>query len=521
MYKRLKKKKRSNQPIGIGDTELNQPLSANLEENTELLRSLFGDKSDLVVRHVHSKGLLRAAVIYLDTLIDNALMDEFVIKEMQIRLDRLALEGYILPLNADKFDLFTHQMEVISTLGEAIQCLLRGNSVVLLDSHVEAICAGTGGGERRSVSEPTNESVVRGPRESFNETLQTNIGLVRRRLNTHRLRIEKLKLGKLSNTPVAVLHIEGVAQQEIVEEVKSRLHEIDIDGILESLYIEEMIEDSRSYTPFPTIFNTERPDRIAAGLLEGRVAILLEGTPIGLLVPATLGMFLYSNEDYYERYDIASFLKILRSFTFILSIVMPGFYVAILTFHQEMIPTPLLIALTGQREGVPFGIAIEVALMEITFEILREAGIRLPKTIGSAVSIVGGLVLGQAAVEAGLVGAGTVIAVSITAIASFCTPSYNLAIAARLLRFFILALTAMLGAFGLFFGLILIIIHLNSLRSFSVPYLSPVAPFHRKGWRDLFIRFPWWAMKQRPEEVAGANEYRMSPQKPQQGGRNR
>ncbi|MEW9669294.1 spore germination protein [Ammoniphilus sp. 3BR4] len=519
MYKKLKKKKRIMNPDA--SDQLKRSLSRDLKENIDCFIQLFGKTGDLVIRQVQSLGSLHAAVLYLETIADPMLIDEFVVKELQIHLDRFASEGFVFPLNADKIDLFTNQLMTISTLEEGVKCLLSGNSLVLLDSHGEALAASTAGGQRRSVSEPTNESVVRGSRESFNESLQTNLGLIRKRLNTHQLRIEKMQIGKLSNTPVAILHMDGIAQEGIVEEVKGRLQEIEIDGILESLYIEEMIEDPRGYTPFPTIFNTERPDRIAAGLLEGRIAILIEGTPIALLVPATLGMFLFSNEDYYQRYDIASFLKLLRTFTFFLSIIMPGFYVAVLTYHQEMIPTPLLIALTGQREGVPFGIAIEVALMEVTFEILREAGIRLPKTIGSAVSIVGRLVLGQAAVEAGLVGAGTVIAVSITAIASFCTPSYNLAISARLIRFAFLGFSAFLGAFGLFFGLIIMMIHLNSLRSFSVPYLSPVSPYHRGDWRDLFVRFPWGRMMKRPEEIAGANRNRMPQKHPQQGGEER
>ncbi|MFL0504340.1 spore germination protein [Ureibacillus sp. 179-F W5.1 NHS] len=206
-------------------------------------------------------------------------------------------------------------------------------------------------------------------------------------------------------------------------------------------------------------------------------------------------------------------MKILRGGAFVLSIILPGLYVALLTYHQEMIPTPLLIAVTGQREGVPFGIAIEVAIMEITFEILREAGIRLPKTVGAAISIVGGLVLGQAAVDAGLVGQGTVIVVALTAISSFTTPSYNIAITARMIRFILLILSSFLGAFGLIFGLIFLLIHLNSLRSFSVPYLAPIVPFHKGDWKDLFIRVPWSHMKERPEEISNNNKNRMESSK--------
>jgi spore germination protein KA len=513
----MKKKTRLEKKIEKLETVADSPheeLTRDLEENLTLLSSLFGEKSDLVIRKIDFKDSLHCAVVYIESLTDKAVMDNFVIRDLNGILSNFQQEGLVFPLDANKINIATNKMDLVCSVKDIVNQLLSGNSVVLLDSHNNALIAGTQGYERRSVTEPSNESVVRGPREAFNESLQTNTGLIRTRLRTQKLKVEKLTVGKLTQTPVAMLYLEGIANPEIVEEVTKRLGKIQIDGVLESQYIEEFIEDPQSYTPFPTVFSTERPDRIVANLLEGRIAILLEGTPFALVVPATFSLFLISNEDYYQRYDIATFLRLLRVFSFGISMILPGFYVALLTFHQEMIPTPLLIALTGQREGVPLGIALEVALMEITFEILREAGIRLPKTIGAAVSIVGGLVLGTAAVEAGLVAQGTVIAVSLTAIASFSTPAFNMAISARLIRFVLLILGASLGAFGLMFGLIFMFIHLNTLRSFGVPYLSSLSPFHPNNWKDIFIRVPWWAMKNRPEEVAKIHERRPTAHKP-------
>ncbi|MGP4039470.1 spore germination protein [Gracilibacillus sp. D59] len=481
-------------------------FTGNLYEDIRVVKDLFGNTSDLTIRYIGSDEDSSIAVLYLDSLVARESIEEYVIGELNDNYNQEQNEAK----NIKEINFSTIKKEVTSSIKESITYLLQGYSLVLIDKQTKGIALDTAGGERRQVSESNVETVVRGPRESFNESLKTNIGLVRRRLHTHKLKVHEIKIGELSQTPVAILGIEDVVKPEMFEEVKQRLEKIEIDGILDSLYLEEIIEDPNGYTPFPTIFNSERPDRIAAGLLEGRIAILSEGTPGTLLVPATIGLFMTSNEDYYQRYDFASFLKMLRGFAFFLSIVLPGFYVALLTYHQEMIPTPLLIALTGQREGVPFAIAVEVLFMEITFEILREAGLRLPKTIGAAVSIVGGLVLGQAAVEAGLVGQATVITVSLTAISSFTTPSYNLAISARLLRFALIALSAVLGAFGLIFGLILIYIHLTTLRSFGVPYLTPIVPFHKDNWGDLFIRMPWWAMRERPNEVAGENQDRMS-----------
>ncbi|MFD0695013.1 spore germination protein [Paenibacillus sp. GCM10027628] len=483
-------------------------ISFFLEENLQSLTNMFGENSDMALRRMHAEDGLHAAIVFINTLVDKSILDLHVAKPIQMELEKYSEEIQDLPFDIHRIRATTNSASIVSTFKEITDSLLKGNTIVLFQSCNLAMACETSGGERRSVSEPNMENVVRGPREAFNESLQTNLGLVRRRLNTHKLQVELMSLGTISNTPIALLYINQIADAEIVSKVRDRLKQIHVDGVLESLYIEELIED-RSYTPFPTIFSTERPDRVAANLLEGRIAILLEGTPISLVVPATISLFLFSNEDYYQRYDIASFLKLLRTFTFILSFVMPGFYVALLTFHQEMLPTPLLIALTGQREGVPFGAAIEIVLMELTFEILREAGIRLPKTVGTAVSIVGGLVLGQAAVEAGLVAPGTVITVALTAVASFCTPAYNMAIAARLIRFMLLLFSSILGAFGFFFGVILIFTHLNSLRSFGVPYLAPIIPFHKSGWKDLFVRLPWTKMKTRPAEVSKKNSIRM------------
>jgi spore germination protein KA len=489
----------------IPDKEQQQAINHDIEENIKWYTELFGSSSDFTIRYLMTGKQGRIAIMYIDSLIDKNTIDQHVIREV----NQLSKDIRESSLEKKEITVSTHKMMEVTTHKKVTELLLQGYSILFIDDRNIAYAAETSGGERRPVSESNVETVVRGPRESFNESWITNVGLIRRKIYSPKLQIYKKQIGQETKTTVVVLSVKGVAKESIVKEVISRLDKIKIDGVLESLYIEEMIEDPNGYTPFPTVFNSEKPDRIAAGLLEGRVAIIVDGTPVVLLVPTTISLFLTSNEDYYQRYDFSSALKILRMFTFILSFVLPGVYVALLTFHQEMIPTPLLIAITGQREGVPFGIAIEVAIMEITFEILREAGLRLPKTIGAAVSIVGGLVLGQAAVEAGLVGQATVIAVSLTAICSFTTPSYNIAITARLLRFVLLLLSATLGAFGLIFGLLFIFIHLNSLRSFSVPYLSPLVPFHKGNWRDLFIRVSWPRMKNRPNEVAGDNQDRL------------
>ncbi|WP_251554059.1 spore germination protein [Neobacillus muris] len=496
----FKKNRKLTKQAPVKQEAATEKLAYDLQTNTDEIQEQFGKKSDLAIRFFEE---MKMAVVYIESLVDNETIQTHVIEELNNQKAKLGAT----PLK--EISLSVKKVIQIETSQQLKEQLLQGYTVILKDGERIAIAAETSGGDKRPVSESTNESVVRGPRDAFNESLMTNIGLIRKRIHTEKLKIYKCKIGTLSKTAVAILYIEGAAKDENFQEVKSRIEKIEIDGILESLYVEEMIEDPNGYTPFPTIFNSERPDRITAGLLEGRIAILVDGTPAALLVPATIGLFLTSNEDYYQRYDFGSFMKMLRAFAYLLSFVLPGFYVSILTYHQEMIPTPLLIALTGQREGVPYGVAVEIVLMELTFEILREASLRLPKTIGAAVSIVGGLVLGQAAVEAGLVGQATVIVVSFTAICAFTTPSYNLAIAARILRFAVIFLCAILGIFGLFFCLIVLFTHLNKLRSFGSPFLSPFVPYHKKSWMDFFFRHPWWSMETRPNEIAGSNQRRM------------
>ncbi|MNI28282.1 Spore germination protein A1 [compost metagenome] len=306
------------------------------------------------------------------------------------------------------------------------------------------------------------------------------------------------------------MYIQNIASDTIVNEVRLRLDQIDIDSILESGYIEEFIQD-RTLTAFATVFNSERPDAIAAGLLEGRVAILVDGTPFVLLVPALFVHFFQSSEDYYQRSDIATLLRLLRYISFFIAMFAPSFYIAISTFHQEMLPTNLLINLAAQREGIPFPAFIEALLMEITYEILREAGVRMPRTVGQAVSIVGTLVIGQSAVQAGIISAVMVIIVSITAISSYVIPASSMSITVRMLRFVFMVLAASFGVYGIMIGVIGLILHLCKLHSFSFPYMSAFAPLNIKDQKDTLFRFPWPKMLTRPNFINIKNKYRQKP----------
>jgi len=349
----------------------------------------------------------------------------------------------------------------------------------------------------RSVEEPKTAAVVRGPREGFSETLRVNTALIRRRLRDPDLRMKNYKVGRRTRTDLVLCYIEGVADPRVVEKVERRIQSIELDGVLESGYIEEMIQDD-FWTPFPLIQNTERPDSVVSHLLEGKVAILVDGTPHALIAPAVFTQFYYSPEDYYERYMIATFLRFLRLLSLIFALLGPAFYIAFVSFHTEMLPSSLAIAMAAGRATVPFPSIVEALLMEISVEILREASVRLPGPIGPTIGIVGALVIGEASVTAGLVSPLMVIVVGLTTISSYANPSYNAAISLRLLRFPIMIVAAGFGLYGIVLSLMLLLHHLVKLESFGVPYMAPMAPLRWQDVKDLLIRVPWTMMKKRP-----------------------
>ncbi|GGG04024.1 hypothetical protein GCM10010912_55990 [Paenibacillus albidus] len=382
--------------------------------------------------------------------------------------------------------------------------------MIVLDGIQSALAVSITGGTRRSVEEPSSQTVIRGPKEGFTEDISINITLIRRKLRTPDLKFESHIIGKVTQTTVILAYIEGIADPEVVQEVTRRLQSIDTDSILESGYIEEFIQDA-PLTPFPTMLNSERPDTVAGSLLDGQVAILIDGTPFALIAPVTFFNFFQTAENYYQRYDISTFLRGVRLLSFLVSLLLPSVFIALTTFQQEMIPTTLLVTLAAQREGAPFPALLEALLMELTFEVIREAGVRMPRAIGPAISIVGALVIGQAAVEAGLVSGAMVIVVAFTAISNFVIPYFSMAASIRLLRFILMLLAGTLGLFGILAGVIPILAHLVSLKSFGVDYLMPYSPFYKSNMKDLLIRVPWWAMKTRPNEKSGPNKTRQAP----------
>ncbi|MCQ6282571.1 spore germination protein [Bacillus sp. EB600] len=469
-------------------------LSQNLNENIEILKSAYNDCSDVVFREFIIGSQTNAVLLYIDGLSNTEEIDQHVLTPL-IRMKCLSQEALI---EIMKKEITVSDVKEIYTISDVFKQISTGNPIILIEKHSNGISLGLPMWEKRGIEEPSAESVVRGPREGFVETLRVNTSLLRRKIRHPSLKMKQMVIGRLTETQVIVAYMEGIAENTLIQEVTNRLKRIDMDGILESGYIEEMIQDS-PYSPFPQILTTERPDVAASSLLEGRVVILVDGTPITLIAPCTFAGMLQAPEDYYNSFYISTFIRWLRYVFFFIALLGPSAYVAVLTYHQEMIPTTLLLTIAKDREQIPFPALIEAFIMEITFEALREAGVRLPKQVGAAVSIVGALVIGQAATAAGLVSSPMVMVVAITGVASFLMPRYATGISIRLLRFPIMILSGMLGLLGVMLGITAIVAHLCSLRSFGVPYLNSTATFKIQNFKDVLIRAPWWVMNTRPE----------------------
>ncbi|ELK42694.1 spore germination protein [Brevibacillus agri] len=470
-------------------------LSLEVDENIIMIEQELGRCDDLVVRRFRDKRGTECAIVFLDGMVDRNVISEYIISYLS---------------NPQIPDILPASNELESTDGlrQVIRNILSGSAVLMRDGDSKAYLNNTRGWDRRGVDEPQTESVVRGPRDGFCETLCVNSALIRFRLKDPHLRVRHMVIGRRTQTDVYVMYIEGLAYPPMVREVLARLEKINVDSILESGYIEQLIQDRR-WSPFPQLQNTERPDKVVANLLEGKVAILVDGTPAALIAPAVFTQFYQSPEDYYERFYIATLLRFIRAISITIALLLPSLYIAFSSFHPEMIPSRLVIAMAAGRSTVPFPSLVEALFMELAIEILREASVRLPGPIGPTIGIVGALVVGEAAVSAGLVSPVMVIIVAVTTIGSFASPSYSAAIAIRMLRFPVMLLAGMFGLYGIMLFLIVILIHLSSLKSFGVPYMSPLSPLNLKGMKDLFIRAPHHLLRTRPTMFHIQDEIRM------------
>ncbi|MDW7651889.1 MAG: spore germination protein [Bacillota bacterium] len=495
--------------------------SQHLKKRLQFIQERLGESNDVVVREfASSNNKVQFALLYIDGLTDKKLIHDHIIRPIQsdnvvsIYADRLTTNN-ALTLIKEHISSTSELTEVIN-LTQALKMVLSGDTALMIDGIETILVFGSRMWQGRTVGEPETEAAVRGPREGFTETLRVNTSLLRRRIRSENLRLETMKAGRRTGTDIVLAYIRDIVNLRTLEELRVRIAAIDTDSILESGYIEELIEDV-PFSVFPQIEHTERVDKAAAAILDGRIVVMVENTPFVLMLPTTFFQFIQASEDYYERPYIGMALRFLRLLVLNIALMLPAIYVAIVTFHQEMLPTPLLLSIAAAREGIPFPAAAEALLMEGMFEVLREAGVRLPKTVGQAVSIVGGLVIGDAAIRAGLVSPAMVIVVAATAISTFAIPAFNASITLRLLRFPLIILGAVMGLYGVIFGLLMILIHLSGLQSFGVPYLSPLVHGTADDMVKTFARPFWWMTGERPRQLALQDTKRqagnMRPQK--------
>lgn len=483
-------------------------LSLSIAENLQRIHQVFEESADVAIRefNIGTEDRTHAFIVFINGLVDQTAVNLNLINPL-MNLD-LNLEGIDALALIKESALSVANVKVSHSFDDVVKVILSGDTVLFIDNSRIALIASLRKSEKRNVEEPKTESVVRGPREGFVEDIGTNVTLLRRKMKNSALRFSTMVIGKETQTEVCVAYIKGIAKDEVVEEVKQRLQEIDTDAILESGYIESFIEDA-PLSFFPTVGNTEKPDIVIAKLLEGRVAILVDGTPFVLTVPYLFIEAFQNSEDYYSRPFYATFIRWLRWLAFFFATFAPALYVAIATYHQEFLPPALLVSIAAAQEGTPFPTMVEALLMQILFEILREAGVRLPRPVGSAVSIVGALVIGDAAISAGLVGAPMVVITALTAISSFVIPA--LTDIGTLSRFLFILAAGISGLYGVMLAFIGILTHQVSLRSLGAPYMSPLAPSTFSDLKDVLIRAPQWFLLTRPRVIGGNNPNRQKP----------
>ncbi len=510
MYKTLRKKKLEEaQQKEQLKTESNKTLTKSLDDNIAIFKSVFLDDQTVKYRVFQNKHLnaARCCTIYLDGMANSEIINENIIEPVLREDFTENISGESLMEELRYKVLVANNIAISDNLNTIAAALFAGDTVFLLEACKMALLISSKGWESRAVTEPESARVVRGPREGFTESIMTNISLIRRKIKSHELKFKFKEIGERTHTKTCICYIDDIVSKGILKELEKRLDEIDIDGIIDSGYIQELIRDA-PFSPFETVGHTERPDVVAGKLLEGRIAIIVDGSPVVLTVPFILAETIQSNEDYYNNYIYASFNRILRGVSIIMAVSVPSIFLAIVTYHQEMIPTPLLLSISASREGVPVPTVLSMFVMLLIFDILREVGNRMPAPIGQAVNIVGTLVLGEAAVQARLVSAPIIIIAAFTGIVTLM--NINLIGSTIIVRTLLLLASALIGIYGSIFGFTASVLHLMSLKSFGVPYTLNIASVKNHNGQDFWVRAPWWFMTLRPKIIAVRNLVRQT-----------
>lgn len=470
--------------------EESRKVSANLRENEKYLRSRLENCSDILIRPMRlgDKHKVDCLIVYIEVAVSNMMLDDSALGKMINHFWEIS------PEDIQEFvrhnSLGIADVKKLENLDESIDAMLAGNAVFFIDGYDKAMKISSKGYPSTGVMEAESEKVLRGSREGFSDSVKSNSALIRKRLRDTRLKVEEYKIGVRSHTLTQVLYMDDLVHEGLLEEVKERLEEFQIDGILDSGMLEQLTEDVW-YSPFPQYQTTERPDRAVQEILKGKVVILCDNSPEALILPGNFSSFMESSEDWYHRFEMASFLRILRYLAVIMATVLPGLYLAVIRFHTQILPSALILSFAEAREGVPFSSVVELIFLELAFELIREAGVRVPGSLGNAIGIVGGLVIGQAAVEANLVSPIVVMIVALTALGSMTVPNEEFAAAFRLVKYGFLILGGYLGIYGIVLGVYLVIGHLAGLISFGIPYLVPFIKKEQKGSRgEGVLRVP-------------------------------
>ena len=475
-------------------------ISTQIQKNIDAYKALFADCADIKMREMMlGSGKNRKCFLaYIEVAVSNILVENTALGQLIAALEHMPQEKINRTLDTNALGIA--DVTPYKYLEDAAAGMLTGDAILFIDGYGKALKIADKGYPGMGVQEPDSEKVIRGSKEGFTDSIKTNTALIRKRIRSTKVKEEEIQEGVRSHTAIDLVYMKDLAYPDVLAEIKKRLQRFEVDGILDSGVLEQLAEE-KWYSPFPQFQPTERADRAAMSLLEGRAVVLSDNSPVGLILPTDYNSFIKTSDDYYNRWEIASFERLIRYVSSFFALTLPAFYLAITNFHTQILPTSLLLSFANAREGVPFPAVLEVLLMELSFELLREAGVRLPGAMGNTIGIVGGLIIGQAAVDANLVSPIVVIVISFTALCSFAIPNEEFATAFRLLKFVLIGLSAWLGYFGLLTGLLGILIHLSRLRSFGIPYLTPFVGADLNDYqdeRDILWRLPLRFLKKRP-----------------------
>ncbi|WP_106342410.1 spore germination protein [Laceyella sediminis] len=484
MFFRVGKTKQRRQKQDVKSIETS--VSTKLAENVEALNQRFASSPDLIIKELQNSSGQKAALVYLENLVDKTAINDQILRPLMI--ENTAFDPASIPI---------HKTSTTRAMDQIESSIFIGKSVLLVDGQPWAIIFNTQGWPQRSIKEPQIESTLKGGHQGLVETVGLNIALIRRYLPHRELMLTKTLVGERSQTTVFLLYLRDICQPELVKELENRIDRIKIDALINAGELEEYLED-HWFTVFPQFMQTERPDTIVSQLLQGRIVLIVDNSPVALVGPMNFTSFFQNVDDYSLRWILASFLRFMRFFAFLIAISLPAFYIATISFNYEILPIDLMISIGMSRERVPFPPLLEAFIMEVTIEMIREAGVRLPSPIGQTIGVVGGIVIGQAAVQAGIVSNVMVIVVALTAISSYIIPNYDMASAIRLIRFPLMIIASMFGMVGIAIGMMILSIHIVTTTSLGYPYGSPIAPIRLPDWKDTWYRLPLWKMDKRP-----------------------